>query len=321
VPGPADLLTPEWLGARLGRRVEAVTAERIGMDRGFVGTVLRVHMIGDTGATSSVVAKLGPDPSHAAEIGFYRRTAVALKAPAPRCLYAGEGPDGEPVLLLEDVQVAREGDALAGATRDEAAAVLEAMAEFWTVRGDEPGLRDLRGWGSPPAQRQARYRRNWLAQRDILAAELPDDIRRIAEKLCTSLGSVVAALHSAPAHPLHADLHLDNVLFTSGRPVVLDWGSICLGPPAIDIFAFLSGSLSPAAQQHHFADLVAEFDPDPAAVDHGRRRLLCSLAGVVGWRGRPPTAVQREQALRTASIADGRLVNALRLWDAGSLID
>lgn len=152
--GPADLLTPEWLSVCLDRRVEAVTAERIGMDRGFVGTVVRVHLVGGDGATSSVVAKLGPDPSLTAEIGFYRRAAVALKAPAPRCLYAGEGPHGEPVLLLEDVQVAREGDALAGATRDEAAAVLEAMAEFWAVRGDEPGLRDLHGWGSPPIPTQ-----------------------------------------------------------------------------------------------------------------------------------------------------------------------
>jgi hypothetical protein len=42
---------------------------------------------------------------------------------------------------------------------------------------------------------------------------------------------------------------------------------------------------------------------------------------VVGWRNRPTTDIPREQALRAAAIADGRLIHALRLWDAAHVLD
>lgn len=316
----AELLEPGWLGRCLREPVAATSWRRIGTDRGFAGTVLRVELTAPDGAASSVVAKLGPDPALDAEIEFYRRFAGALDAPAPPCRYAGTGPHGEPLLLIEDVPATRQGDALAGAAVDDVAAVLTAMRRFWERQASSCGLTDLAPWGTPPHQRQQNFRRNWAAQRDALAAELPTDIVVLAEKLCDSLASVVADLRAAPAHPLHADLHLDNVLFTHEGPIVLDWGSLCLGAPSIDVFGFITGSLAPGDQEQYFADLVGALGLDADAVDQGRRRLLCALAGVVGWRNRAPTGIPREQELRTAAIADGRLVTALRLWDAGRLL-
>src|SRR5262249_3570901 len=44
-------------------------------------------------------------------------------------------------------------------------------------------------------------------------------------------------LGEAPHPLLHADLHLDNVLFegASDKPVILDWARVARGPAAIDL--------------------------------------------------------------------------------------
>jgi aminoglycoside phosphotransferase (APT) family kinase protein len=317
----AELLTPQWMSGCLQRPIESISWRRIGAERGFAGTVLRVTAVDDGGHDSSLVAKIGPDPSLESEIEFYRRLAEYLDTPAPRCLYAGSGPNDQSLLLIEDVATVREGDALAGASADDVQSVLATMARFWAHEGTDPALTSLAGWGSSPEQRQSNFRRNWAAQRETLEALLPEDIRRLAERLGDSLAPVVRALRDAPAHPVHADLHLDNVLFTDGAPVVLDWGSVCLGTPAIDVFAFITTSLAPNDQQLHFADLVRDLGQTASTIDDGRRRLLCLLAGVIGWRNRATTDIPRERALRAAALTDGRLINALRLWDAAYVLD
>jgi aminoglycoside phosphotransferase (APT) family kinase protein len=316
-----DLLTPQWMSRCLQRPIASAVCRRIGTDRGFAGTVVRVRLDDDAGRSSTVVAKLGPDPALEAEMGFYRLLAEPLAAPAPRCLYAGSGPDGRPLLLIEDLRTARAGDALEGAGADDVHAVLESMKDFWAADGRAPALTALPRWGSPPQRRQENFRRNWAAQREALRDELPEDVFRRAERLCDWLASVAGALHEAPAHPVHADLHLDNVLFTDDGPVVLDWGSVCRGAPVVDSFGFITTSLSPLDQQRHFTDLVRELGLDATSVANGRRRLLCMLAGVIGWRNRAETDVPRERALRAAAIGDGRLITALRLWDAADVLD
>ncbi len=194
------------------------------------------------------------------------------------------------------------------------------MIPVWRHRDDEPSFVDLPRWGGDPAGRQTRYAQNWGSQRDALTAELPADIWRIADRLSTSLAHVAAALQSAPARIAHADLHLDNVLFRADGPTVLDWGSTCAGSPAVDIFPFISSSLSPEDQQRYGADLIERSGLDAAGIEDGRRRLLCALAGVIGWRNRAPTGNPREHALRVAALADGRLINALRQWDAARVL-
>ncbi|MGB5936240.1 MAG: phosphotransferase [Ornithinimicrobium sp.] len=220
------------------------------------------------------------------------------------------------MLLLEDLAAAREGDALAGAAVDDVTAVLESMIPLWRYPSAGASVAKLPRWGSDPQARQARFVRNWADQRDILAAELPPDIWQTADRLSTSLAQVAAELARSPSRVVHADLHLDNVLFADEGPILLDWGSTCAGSPAVDIFLFISSSLPPQDQQRHGRDLLADLGVGSAGFDDWRRRLLCALAGVVGWRNRPPTGNPREQALREASLSDGRLIHALRQWDA-----
>jgi streptomycin 6-kinase len=316
----SDVVSAPWLSRTLERPIASAVASRIGTVNGFAGVVLRLELFGSDGTTFSVIAKVGPDPSLDAEIRFYGRLAAALDAPAPDCLYAGAGPTGAPMLLLEDLSAARHGDALAGAPVADVAAVVESMVAFWRHRVDDPSLADLPQWGGEPVARQRRYAENWVAQRDALVDELPPDIWQTADRLVASLAQVAADLRRAPGRAVHADLHLDNILFTDRGPVVLDWGSICVASPVVDVFSFVGTSLSPADQTRHFADLADLAGLDATATDDGRRRLLCALAGVIGWRNRAPSGNPREHALRVAALGDGRLINALRLWDAAVVL-
>lgn len=318
-------VTSEFLARVLGLPVAEVTYERIGTGRGFAGTVMRATIQARARAPLTVVVKLGPDPALDREVSFYRDLAGPLAAPAPRCWYAGPASDGMPVLILEDLASARPGDALTGASVDNVAAVLGSMVPVWQRPAADRHLCALPVWGGDPRERQERFRARWASQRDELSGELDAETWLIGERLCESFATVAADLQRAPSSWLHADLHLDNVLFEPGgpgtHPVVLDWGSTCVGSSAIDIFPFLAMSLSPEDHTRHAAGMLADLGLPGVTLDDGRRQLLCYFAGVVGWRDRPPGSHPRESALRAAALADGRLVNALRQWDAAAILE
>ncbi|MGH3277153.1 MAG: phosphotransferase [Streptosporangiaceae bacterium] len=321
----AVALPAAFLTAVLKLPTNEVSFERIGADRGFAGTVLRLTIKAHDRKPLTLVAKVGPDPALDREVTFYRDLATRLSAPAPRCWYAGPAPDGTPVLLLEDLTAARAGDALTGCSIDDVAAVLASMAPFWRHPATSPVIGTLPSWGGDPAARQERFRVSWASLREQLSGELPPEIWLLGERLCESLGMVAAGLRNAPSGVVHGDLHLDNILFmpdsAAAQPAVLDWGTVRLGPSVIDVFPFLAMSLSPEDHVRHAADLLADLAISSSALDDGRRGLLCYFAGLIGWRSRPPGQNQRERALRAAALGDGRLVSALLQWDAASVLE
>jgi hypothetical protein len=258
----AAVLPSGFLTAVLRLPVLEVGYERIGAERGFASAVLRLTIEVHGREPFTVVAKVGPDPALDREVAFYRELADRLAAPAPRCWYAGPGPDGTPVVLLEDLTSARFGDALAGSSVDDIAAVLASMVPVWRHPAVGPVLGALPLWGSNPAARQERFRVSWSNLREQLAGELPREIWLMGEQLCDSLEMVASDLRRTPGAVVHGDLHVDNVLFEEdggGRqPVVLDWGSVCTGHSAIDVFPFVAMSLSPQDHTRYAADLIAD---------------------------------------------------------------
>lgn len=320
----AEVFPPGFLAGVLKLPIDEVGYEPIGVDRGFASAVLRLTIKAHGRQPLTVVAKVGPDQALHREVAFYRELAGRLAAPAPQCWYAGPAPNGTPVVLLEDLALARSGDALAGGSVEDIAAVLASMVPVWRRPATGPILGALPLWGSDPVVRQERFRGNWANLREELAGELPREIWLIGERLCDSLATVAAELRRAPRAVVHGDLHLDNVLFeresVTRRPVVLDWGAVCAGPAVIDVFPFLAMSLSPEDHTRHAADLLAGLPVGSFAADDGRRGLLCYFAGMIGWRNRPPGTHPRERALRAAALGDGRLINALLQWDAAKIL-
>ncbi len=282
----------------------------------------------------------GATTGAAREVRFYREIAPRGSSPAPRCYYAAADDDaGRVVLLLDDRADARAGDALAGCSAAEAGLVLDAMAPFharwWRLPPDAAPW--LTRWGGDPDARRARYAGQVAPFLARFGPELPPAVRAVVEGLATRLADVLAALAGAPVTAVHADLHLDNILFGpvgAAPPVtVLDWQGISRGVAAVDVALFLVGSL--AAEERRAAEDTLLRRYHTSLVEHGVdgyplgrlrddycRAMLLHLVGTVGWlTGADPTTLAgRERALVDAALGDGRLIAALLDHAAAGLV-
>jgi len=361
-------ITPGWLTAALhragvlaGAEVVAVGARNIGADRGFTGVVARLRPAyhpADVDAPPSMVAKLpmagrGASSSYsaavtrdaaatgrhyqrcAAEVFFYRDLAGGLGRGVPTPLYtAVDDTSHRVVLLLPDLAAATPGDVLAGCSPDEVDAVLRCLAPLhaaWWARpsGERPGW--LPRLLTDPRSRQDRYRAQLDAVLDRHGDSLPSPVRAalLRLRLRTSLATVLTRLAAAPATVLHADLHLDNIMFHYGarggpQAVILDWQSVACGPAAVDLAALVVGSLSPAERRAAEDDLLDNYHAilrERGVRGYSRHQLrqdyrlalLRHVAGLLGWLATADrdSLAGRERALLDAAFGDGRLAAAL----------
>lgn len=369
IPAVPDAVTPAWLtgvlrdvDASLGE-VTALRWEQIGQDQGLTGVVARFHLRYATphrDAPSSLIAKFplahrAVDSAYrmaqqrdaatarryyercAREVRFYQEVARQGALPVPRLFYGAvdEGA-GTVAIFLEDLGAGRVGDELRGCAPDEAAAVLAGLAPFharWWADTKADHFPWLPRWGGDYRARQERYDSQVPRFLARYGRDLPASVRNIVERLRTRYGAVLAALDAAPATVIHADLHLDNVVFSppgvASDAIVLDWQSVCRGPVVADVIPFVCRSLSveerrrtgdEIVRRYHtllVAHGVAGYSLDRLRAD-GRYALLRQSAGVVGWlAGVDEERLDgRERALVEAAIGDGRLVAAL--LDAGA---
>lgn len=368
VPDTPDDLTPAWLTVALAetgvlRRgaVAAAEWERVGGEYGFTGLIARVRLRyegADGDAPRSLIAKLPMaqgnvvsgyracqerDPALARryyerctrEERFYREVGATF---GPALYYSAvDNVRLRVVLLLEDLTAGRQGDVLHGCSIEDAALVIEEIAPFharWW--GERAPVRGFPRAGGDPDARQERYGRQVDVFLERYGDALPAAARSVIDRLRSRLAGVLAALAAGPQTLVHADLHLDNVIFDArgdGRSaVVLDWQTSSVGSPALDVALFLSGSLSiedrRAAEDallDRYATLIAEGARD-YRVDDLRRdcrlALLAVLAGTVGWLTSLDVneLSHRERALQEAVLTDGRLAAALLDHNVGALL-
>ena len=176
---------------------------------------------------------------------------------------------------------------------------------------------------------RSRLSRSWTRHGDAL----PAGAIAIISELRFRLAAVAEALYEGPETLIHADLHLDNMIFDpTGDPrsvIVLDWQTVSVGPPALDLLLFISDSLSieerRAAQTALLGRYIAllgshgvhGYSLEQLRTDCGRA-LLLRLAGTIGSvmtvTGHDLTA--RERALQERAVNGGRLAAALLDCDA-----
>ncbi len=372
-PIDPDAIAPDWVtsvlhdaGALSQGTVAAIRGEIIAEERGLSGVVARLHITytdrrGAAPGPATLIAKFPMAERATAstyrerhrddaaarryyercacEVRFYAEIVPQNVVPAPRCYFgAADDASGRIVLLLEDLNTARGGDVLLGCSTVEAESVLRMVAPLharWWGRTDSFSW--LLRWGGDYAARQERYRGQVEPFLRRFGAQIPDAIRALVVGLQPHYAAVLAALDDAPATVIHADLHLDNVLFNpeSVAPpvVVLDWQSVCRGPAAVDIAQFVVGSLAPVSRRAAEAALLAEYHARLVAggvmgytMDNLRQdyrlALLWLLAGTVGWLASADMEhlAGRERALVEAAIGDGRLATALLDHEVISLL-
>jgi hypothetical protein len=362
IPELPEDVTPEWLTASLteagvlqGGRIVTAPWERVGQEYGFTGLVGRVRLQYERARSdlpSSLIVKLpmaegetasghralqGRDPTLmrryyercAREERFYRELGAAF---APRLYYSAADDVGRRVvLLLGDVGGGRQGDVLNGCSIDDAAVVVEELAPFharwWGDRVPTHGFAPL---DLDPRAREERYAGQVERFLERYGEGLPRALGGIVRQLGSRLADVVEALYERRQTLIHADLHLDNVIFGNGRSVVvLDWQTVSVGPPAWDVALFLFGSLSVEDRRAAEAELLDRYVT--LLSRHGVRNysvrelrldcvraLLVLLAGTIGWLTAldPAELSGRERALHDAALTDGRLVSALLDHDA-----
>jgi aminoglycoside phosphotransferase (APT) family kinase protein len=185
--------------------------------------------------------------------------------------------------------------------------------------------------------RQERYARSATTFLERYGDGLPRAVRNVVELLRSRLARVLAALHEGPQTLVHADLHLDNLIFDgrgSGRSVVvLDWQTASVGPPAWDLALFLFGSLTPedrrageGALLDRYLTLLAAHGVDGYSAESLRRdcrlALLALFAGTIVWVAgvEAHEMLERERALQRAAIADGRLIAAVLDYEIEALL-
>ncbi len=280
-PTQPGAVTAEWLDRGLrnagvigAQRIEAVEWEAIGT--GQVGDSARFTLhYSNAGEGPETVAGKFPAADansrgtaaafgrYAREVGFYRelRGQVDLRAAVPHIAeIADDGIDF--VLIFEDLGPARGGNQLAGCSLDDArAAVRQAAALHAPSFGnrailDAPWLQPVAGQAD---QIRALYPNAQAIWRERYADRLEPEYMAACEELAEMAGFYFKR-EAPPQCLIHGDFRLDNMLFDikdGAEPIaVLDWQTVALGNPMIDIGYFLGCGIGASLRRAHEAELL-----------------------------------------------------------------
>ena len=329
-----------WLSSCLGLEGD-FELERTSIGSGQVAQCHRFVLRSPDGAQFSVVAKTpsSDDTSRSTaalqqlyvrETSFYAQLASHITTRTPHCYYAqGEGNDSF-LLLLEDMVPTLDVDQFDGLSI--------AMART--------GLRELAGLHGPTMGDTSLHDAEWLngvanALRPLYAAVLPSLFAAFLERYANSIDEGTAQFvreladaltlfseyQSPHACVTHGDFRTDNLLFgAQGGSValcVVDWQTVGVGSPMLDVAYFLTTSLSPEEREAHEEELLryyveqltahgVSFSEDLVRREYARYTLqpVVMLVAAAGLVERTP----RGDAMFLSMIERG--VRAARQWRA-----
>lgn len=275
IPSHPDLISPAWLGERVNASVKAIRWEPIGT--GQVGDSVRFHIEYDRpGAGPATLAGKFPaeDPTsratagafrlYAKEVGFYREVASQLDVRVPGVLAAEIAPDNVAfVLLFEDLGQARGGNQLASCSAADARAAIRQAAAIHAPSWENPAFTGL-DWLQPiPGQAEqinALYGQAHTIFRERYKDMLEPEFMAICDELNEGREEWFGR-EKGPRSIIHGDFRLDNMLFDikggAEAIAVLDWQTVALGNPLVDIGYFMGTGIGDALRRAHEDELLA----------------------------------------------------------------
>lgn len=280
-------LTPEWFAAVLDAPVAGVELEPVG--GGLMARSARATLSYQGGdGPASVVVKYPTDDEgsfglaqatrmYELECAFYRDIAPLVTARVPRCHLAEHDPEsGLFTLVLEDLGAARPGDVLTLSTPDEASAVLGELVGLQAPTWNNARLQEL-PWLADTTLTLGMFDRFPLGLGPFVARfgdRLDPDHVALFESVLPKSGAWVRSWRP-PTVVQHGDFRTDNIMFgaTPDAPpvTIIDFQTVRLGPPGLDVAYFIGASLSADDRRARDRDLIREY--------HGR----LEAAGVAGF--------------------------------------
>ena len=292
-------MTPSWLEEALteaGHAPPPVTAVDVRPMDGFVGAMGEVGIVAvqygaATDLPAEFVAKCPLDDdiarlyaavmlSYQREAGFYADMAAPVAAAAgmciPRCFVNLFDPDTQSATLLIDrVHPAEKGDILVGTSLERMRTLVGDLARlhasFWM---DETlAAKDwLIDWMAPSLRIGIPFTvESWSNIREQFPHYHPDEIVDLVSNVwLADIEGWLQRFHQRPWTFIHQDYELDNVLFRSDGPVIVDWQTAMRSFPGVDLGWLLMAS-------HNDETLARE----PELLDLYRRELVA--AGGPEW--------------------------------------
>jgi hypothetical protein len=284
-PTSPEAVTCEWLAGILsagaviesGQPIEDLRLQPIGQGAGMIGSVTRVaYTVTGTGRPGSLVVKSAGTSEtnrgvaqtfrlYEREVRFYRELAPALSGMVPDCYFAQIDPDGDYLIVLEDLVGYRCGDQVVGCGPEDARVALTALAHFhseWWGRGRN----EIPGWVPritddtySPALIEAAAT-CWPTTLERFGHLVPDALRSRIPDFVEALPQMHAWMGSGSQTLAHTDFRLDNLLFGDSHPdrpiVVLDWSSVQICKGMHDVAFLLSQNLTTEHRRATEQDLI-----------------------------------------------------------------
>ncbi|HTT85921.1 MAG TPA: phosphotransferase, partial [Acidimicrobiales bacterium] len=355
VPTEVGELTPDWLTQALRRhapdgRVTSVSV--VDSHSGTTGRVrLRLSYDGDRGELpDTVFCKLAPfDPRQrqflravgigAMEARFYAELAGDVPfLRIPRPWYAALGPEGDFVMVLEDLEAAgcrfpRPADPdvaeRAASTVEELAHLHASAWESQRFSGDWSWVPDRAGFGGAHAKDPkviAASGRFVSKAPELFGAQMPPVFGALCALYGRRTGEILDLWDEGPRTLVHGDPHSANLFTDRGRTGFFDWAMFSHSPGMRDVAYYCCNSLPTDVRRAVQDDLLALYRR--ALGDHGvalpadeaRRQLR--LFAVYSWVSATSTAAvgSRWQPSKRAVAAMARTTAAAEDLDSVGLL-
>ena len=256
-PTTPDALTTDWLSEALGYPVHGFRVSNFSEGAGVIGLVTRLHLESDRGP-DSLIAKF-PSPAadnravaelydmYGREVRFYQNIAQDIKLRTPACHHAQFDPGSHDfILLIEDLKGYQIGDQVAGCTRQQALAVIDAIAELHSSDWDAAAPAVISH--NNPMQRDgmiAGFQAGWPVVIQHFGDLVPKAALPVGERMPSLVAPLLERMCAQPTCLAHADVRLDNIFFGEDEIALVDWQSVCVSAPEQDLAYFVTQSIPP----------------------------------------------------------------------------